>query len=229
MPDFLNVNTIAFTLFDYPMSYVELVGTIFYLWSVWLIARRNILTWPIGIISVILFMFLFYQIQLYSDTIEQGYYLLASVYGWWFWRKTAQTQKSDEKLNVSYSPQRVILFWVAITAVLSVVVGAAMTQIHIWLPAIFPVPADYPFLDALTTVMSFVAMWLMARKRTESWVYWIIVDVIGIGLYFVKDVRFLSLLYVILLAMAINGLWTWHKVTSQQWYNKASYEVGGAL
>jgi nicotinamide mononucleotide transporter len=226
MPDFLNINTIAFTLFDYPMSYVELVGTIFYLWSVWLIARRNILTWPIGIISVILFMFLFYQIQLYSDTIEQGYYLLASVYGWWFWRKTAQQQKTDEKLNVSYSPPRVILFWVGIIAVLSVIVGVAMTQIHVWLPAIFPVAADYPFLDALTTVMSFVAMWLMARKHTESWVYWIIVDVIGIGLYFVKDVRFLSLLYVVLLIMAINGLWTWHKASPPfSWTPKLKQEA----
>jgi nicotinamide mononucleotide transporter len=58
-------------------------------------------------------------------------------------------------------------------------------------------------------------MWLMARKRIESWVYWIIVDAIGIWLYFVKDVKFISLLYVILLVMAVNGLRSWHKAKSQ--------------
>ena len=57
--------------------------------------------------------------------------------------------------------------------------------------------------------MSFSAMWLMAQKRLESWAYWIIVDVIGIGLYYVQGVRFISLLYVILLGLAINGLVSW--------------------
>ena len=59
--------------------------------------------------------------------------------------------------------------------------------------------------------MSFVAMWLMAQKRIESWIYWIIVDALGIWLYFVKDVRFLALLYVVLLGMALNGWWKWHQ------------------
>ncbi|MDQ5910359.1 MAG: nicotinamide mononucleotide transporter [Pseudomonadota bacterium] len=78
----------------------------------------------------------------------------------------------------------------------------------------FPEAASYPWLDALTTVMSLVAMWLMARRRIESWVYWIIVDVIGIGLYFVKEVRFVALLYAILLALAIRGLIDWRKASA---------------
>ncbi len=86
-----------------------------------------------------------------------------------------------------------------------------MTRIHLLLPSIFPEAASFPYLDALTTIMSFTAMWLMAQKRVESWVYWIIVDVIGIWLYFVKDVRFISLLYVILLGMAVNGLLRWSR------------------
>jgi nicotinamide mononucleotide transporter len=76
---------------------------------------------------------------------------------------------------------------------------------------IFPEAASFPYLDALTTIMSFSAMWLMVQKKIESWIYWIIVDVIGIWLYFVKDVKFISLLYVILLVMAVNGLRLWHK------------------
>ena len=86
-----------------------------------------------------------------------------------------------------------------------------MANIHNIFPYLFPEPASFPFLDALTTVMSFIAMFLMAQKRIESWIYWIIVDVIGIILYFIKDVKFISLLYVMLLIIAIRGFVKWHK------------------
>jgi nicotinamide mononucleotide transporter len=212
-----SVNTIAFTILDYPMSYIELVGTIFYLLSVWLIARRNMLTWPIGIISVILYMILFYQIQLYSDTIEQVYYLIASIYGWWHWNKALQNKAADQDKtqDVFYSSKRGFIVAAAITAVLTVIATLIISQIHLWLPTLFPEPASYAFLDALTTVMSFTAMWLMAQKRIECWHYWIIVDVIGIWLYYVKGVKFISLLYVILLVMAVGGLISWHKARQQ--------------
>ena len=83
MAYFLSVDTIAFTIIGYPMSYVEFIGTILYLWSVWLIAKRKTLTWPVGIVSGLLYVILFYQIRLYSDTLEQVYYLGTSIYGWW--------------------------------------------------------------------------------------------------------------------------------------------------
>ena len=69
----LSVQNIAFSVLGYPMSYIEFVGTVLYLWSVWLIARRRVLTWPVGIVSVLLYMALFYQIRLYSDSLEQIY------------------------------------------------------------------------------------------------------------------------------------------------------------
>lgn len=209
MPTSLSVNNIAFTILGYPMSYIEFVGTIFYLWSVWLIAKRNILTWPIGIISVLLYMILFYQIRLYSDTLEQIYYLGASVYGWWIWK--ASPKDNGLISDVFYSHIKKIIIWIFATVTASVFVGLLMARIHIFLPSLFPDKASFPFLDALTTVMSFSAMWLMAQKKVESWVYWIVVDAIGIWLYFTKDVKFISLLYVILLIMAVNGLRMWHR------------------
>lgn len=206
----LDVNNVAFTLMGYPMSYVELFGTLFYLWSVWLMARRRMLTWPVGIVSVLLYAALFYQIRLYSDALEQVYYLAASAYGWWNWRKSRQ---ADDKnlVGVRYSTARGIVWGLGITLVLSVCLGLLMSRAHILLPSLFPEQASYPFLDALTTVMSFTAMWLLARRRIESWLYWIVVDVIGIWLYYVKEVKFVSLLYVILLGLAINGLIAWRK------------------
>ena len=192
------------------MSYLEFIGTLFYLWSVWLIAQRKMLTWPIGIISVILFGVLFYQIQLYSDTIEQVYYLGASVYGWWFWKHDQQHAETSE-IAVRMSSFRTIISWAIVTAALTILVTLFMRNIHLLLPTLFPVPASFPFLDALTTIMSFVAMFLMAQKRIESWIYWIIVDMIGIVLYFVKNVKFISLLYIILLVMAVRGFLVWQK------------------
>ncbi len=209
MSNFFSVDNIAFTILGYPMSYVEFIGTILYLWSVWLIAKRNILTWAIGIVSVLLYMILFYQIRLYSDTIEQIYYLGASIYGWRIWNKSP---KDDGQItDVKYSDSKNLILWVVFTGMISVAFGYFMSRVHLFLPVIFPEAASFPYLDAITTIMSFSAMWLMAKKKIESWIYWIIVDVVGIWLYFVKDVKFLSLLYVILLIMAFNGLRMWHK------------------
>lgn len=210
MINFLSVENIAFTVIGYPMSYIEFLGTTLYLWSVWLIAKRNILTWPVGIISVLLYMALFYQIRLYSDTLEQVYYLCASMYGWWIWKKTVSDNGQVE--DVVYSDLKKVVSWIFITLVVSIGFGFFMSRIHILFTELFPEPASFPYLDAFTTAMSFSAMWLMAQKKTESWIYWIVVDVIGIWLYFVKDVKFISLLYVILLVMAINGLRMWHKM-----------------
>ena len=209
MTNLFSVNNIAFTVLGYPLSYIELVGTIFYLWSVWLIARRRILTWPIGIIAVILYMLIFYQIRLYSDALEQVYYLIASVYGWWHWLKSPRDGATV--VDVSFSNKKSILLWVLASVVLGIVLGAFMSRAHTLLPGIFPAAASYPYLDALTTIGSFSAMWLLARRRIESWVYWILIDIVGIGLYYVKGVRFIALLYVVLLGLAIKGFVSWSR------------------
>ncbi|MBE8968442.1 nicotinamide mononucleotide transporter [Nostocales cyanobacterium LEGE 12452] len=196
------------------MSYVEFLGTIFSLWSVWLISQRKILTWPVGIVSVLLYMVLFYQIRLYSDMLEQVYYLIISVYGWWRW--ITPEPDTGKVLSVRYSSPRKIVLIAAITIAVSFTTGALMSQIHLLLPAIFIEKASFPYLDALTTIMSFTAMWLMVKKRIESWYYWIIVDVIAIWLYYVKEVKFVALLYLILLFIAINGSISWLKTAKIQ-------------
>ncbi len=213
MSNFFNVNNTAFTVLGYPLSYIELIGTIFYLWSVWLIARRRIWTWPVGIVSVLLYMVLFYQIRLYSDALEQIYYLGASIYGWWSWSNSAKA--GGTILNVEFSSLKWVVVWVLLTVLFGVVLGAFMSQAHTRLPAFFPEAASYPYLDALTTIMSFTAMWLMARRRIESWIYWIVVDAIGIGLYYAKSVKFVALLYVVLLFLAVKGFVSWLKIRGE--------------
>lgn len=218
---FFSVDQIALTVLGYPLSYIELFGTIFNLLSVILVARSNILTWPVGLIGVVLFLALFYQINLYADTFEQIYYLFASIYGWWIWARGERGDSATAQ-PVIWSPRRELGLWIAITILLSLGLGYVTANLHGWLPDLFPEPASFAYLDALTTIMSFVAMILMARKRIECWVYWIIVDVIGIGLYFAKDVKFLSLLYVIFLVLATGGLLRWRQQARQPVQGAAS-------
>ena len=206
--DLLSVGRVFFHVLGYPMSYVEFIGTTLYLASVWLIARRNILTWPVGIVSVIAFAAIFYQLRLYADALEQIYYVGASSYGWWHW---SRSRAPDQTVHVSYSSRSALLVWGACTSAVAILAGIALTRVHRWSPTLFPEAAAFPYLDGLTTVMSLVAMWLMARRRIESWVYWIVVDCVGVWLYFEKGVKFIALLYVVLLTMAALGFFRWSR------------------
>ncbi|MBW4512745.1 MAG: nicotinamide riboside transporter PnuC [Scytonematopsis contorta HA4267-MV1] len=192
------------------MSYVELIGTILNLWSVWLISKQKMLTWPVGIVGSILFLVLFYQIRLYADMLEQIYYVIVNIYGWWRW--LTPLQDTGKILTTRYSSQQQIIFYVAVTIAGSFAMGALMSRIHLLFPALFAEAASFPYLDSFTTIMSFTAMWLMAQKKIESWYYWIVVNIIGIGLYYAKGVKFISLLYAVFLLMAINGLCSWIKM-----------------
>lgn len=171
------------------------------------------LTWPVGILSVILFMLLFYQFQLYSDAIEQVYYLVVSIIGWILWRRR---RDEADKIPSNFSEWKVI-FWTAVaTLALGVGLGGVMSQIHTFLPVLFPMPAAAPYLDALTTVMSFVAMWLLVIRRAESWAYWIIVDILGVYLYFSKGLAFLGIQYIALLIIATYGFMNWFRQERSQ-------------
>lgn len=222
MPSLLNVETIFFTTLGYNVSYIEFFGTVLYFLSVWLIARKNTLTWPIGIASVILYFILFYQYQLYSDAIEQVYYLVASAYGWWAWTRVRSNSSS---IPSGFSPKVTIVTWAASTAILGVLLGAVMSNVHIWLPLMFPAPASYAYLDAITTVMSFSAMWLLTLRRAESWAYWILVDLAAIYLYFTKGIAFVGLQYIALTFMAIYGLYNWFQSKNTSKLNRSKADL----
>lgn len=211
--DLFRIDTVFFTVFDYPMSYIECIGTVFNLWCVVLATKNNVLTWPIGIGGILLFMALFYQIQLYSDFFEQGYFLVMSFWGWWMWGKK-KTGDAGEVLQISNLTISQIQRWV-LGIVLSVtVLWQVGSHIHLWVPALFSIPAQFPFLDAATTVLSVCAMVLMGQKKIECWWLWIVVDVLGIGIYYASGVPFVALLYAVFLVLAVSGLRSWEKETA---------------
>ena len=119
--------------------------------------------------------------------------------------------KVSKERKIQYNSQKENIVNLAVVILGTILLGFTMTRIHIYLPNIFPEPASFPYLDAFTTVMSFVAYILLARRKIESWYLWILVDIIGIGLYYAKDVLLLSILYLTFLVIATKGLFDWRK------------------
>lgn len=207
MLDLLNINNTAFTVMSYPMSYLELLGVIFNLACVILVARKNILTWPVGLIGAGLFITMFWQIQLYSDAILNGYFVITGIMGWVMWNR--QAKEPAVKVQYGFSGRTTLIYTVLATLLLTLLWGSFMAQAHMLLPSVFTQPAAYPMWDAAILMASFIAQWLMMRKRTECWVYWIAVDLMAIALYWIKDIKFTSGLYVVFLGMATYGLIHW--------------------
>jgi len=211
----LSVDSIFFTVLNYPMSYLEFFGTIFTGWSVFLAAKNKVITWPVGLAGIILYGLLFYQIHLYSDLLEQVYYFITTFWGWYLWLKPAtndQTDKKNRELRVGTLSFNSLAITSLIILLFTLALSAFMSRIHLILPVYFPDPASFVFLDSFTTVMSFAATIFLAKRKIESWYLWIIVDIIGIWLYYQKGVAFLSLLYLAFLINALYGLKKWKTV-----------------
>jgi nicotinamide mononucleotide transporter len=215
-----SVNTVFFTVLGYPMSYIELSATLLIVVYVLLITRKIVWAWPLGIVTFSLFAVLFYQVRLYSDFFEQFYYIGNCFYGWYVWR-AARPRRSggkgeNEELKVSYTSGKGRLIAGAIIVIGGTAAGFVMSRIHIWLPALFAQQAAYPYIDAAATVMGFVAAALMTHRKIEAWILWLCVNSICIGLYFARNVKFVAILYIFFLALAINGLITWTKEFHQK-------------
>ncbi len=209
----LSVNTTLFTFLNYPMSYIEFFGTIFTGWSVFLAAKNKVINWPIGLVGIILYGFLFYQINLYSDLLEQAYYFITTFWGWYLWSSLSKNSNGEtEELKISTFSLKQNLFVVALALILTQGLSIFMSNIHLIFPRFFPVPASYTWIDSFTTIVSFVATVYLAKRKIENWHLWILVDIIGIWLYYQKGVAFLSLLYLAFLLNAFKGLFEWQKL-----------------
>jgi nicotinamide mononucleotide transporter len=209
--NYFSVNKIFFTVLGYPMSYIELSATLLITVYVLLITKKIVWAWPLGIITFSLFAVLYYQVRLYSDFFEQFYYIGNCFYGWSVWLAARKKAEAGKEPGVSRTTGKGRLIAGLIIAAGGSILGFSMSRIHLWLPSLFHLPAAYPYIDATATVMGFVAAGLMTHKKIEAWILWICVNLICIGLYYVQNVKFVSVLYIFFLALAINGLITWTK------------------
>ncbi len=207
-----DVKETFFTVFEHPVSYVEFIGTVLGLISVFLAARANIFTWPTGIANAIFFLVIFYQIQLYSDMFLQMYFCGMGVYGWFTWKYKAEHHQSAIRTLSNTNRLRLA----ALIAATVLLIGTLISQIHLLLPQIFVKPASYPYIDTFIAVSSVLAVILLARRIFETWVLWILVDITSIGLYSVKGVKLIALEYVIFLCLAVLGIIGWYRLWKKE-------------
>ncbi|MEX1238941.1 MAG: nicotinamide riboside transporter PnuC [Cyclobacteriaceae bacterium] len=210
MTNFFDINNTFFEAMGYPMSYLEFFGTLAGGIAIWLSAKAIAWSWPIGIINVVMFFFLFYQVQLYPDMFLQVFFFVTNLVGWWRWTHPKKFEEDRKhELRVSYMKRKQFLsvFILGITG--TFLFGSLAENIHEIFPALFPNPSAFPFLDSFVTVMSIITTFLMINKKIESWIIWILVDAIATYMYFVKEIKFVALEYLVFCFIAAFGLWNW--------------------
>jgi nicotinamide mononucleotide transporter len=212
MTELLSINKIFFTILGYQMSYIEFFGTMTGLIAVWLSAKANIWSWPIGIINVILFFFLFYQVQLYPDMFLQVFFFITNILGWWRWLHPDKSEEDKKReLRVTHMPSQLIFIFLVAGAASVVSLGMLAKNLHELFPVVFSKPSAFPYADSFVSVMSIIATYLMVQKKVECWVAWFLVNAVACSLYFVKGIKFVGIEYVFFCFITGFGLWNWIK------------------
>lgn len=189
---------------------MELIAVIFGLISVLYSKKNNILVFPTGIISTGIFIYLLWKWELLGDMTINFYYTVMSIYGWYNWtrKKNGQTKFPISWMNQSEKKVSGIVFITAIFFVMNV-----YTFFNKFTSTI-------AYVDTLTTGLFFVGMWLMAKRKIENWIFWIIGDIISIPLYFYKGYTLTSIQYFIFTIIAFFGYIEWKKILNN--YHQAS-------
>lgn len=207
---FFDIQHIFFTILGYPMSYLEFFGLVSGVIAVVLSSLANIWSWPLGLINVTLSFFLFFQVQLYPDMFLQVFFFITNVMGWWRWTHPRVGEEDrNQYLKVSFLPLPTLMTYALLSVAGTLVMALFARNLHEWLPLIFTMPSASPYLDSFITVMSVMATFLMIQKRVECWVIWVLVDVVATYLYFVRDIKFYSLMYFAFCVIASFGFWNW--------------------
>lgn len=182
-------------------NYIELLGAILGIAYVFFSIRQNILTWPVGLLTSALYIWVFFYSKLYADMGLQMYYVFISIYGWYEWLRGNSSNNSDG-LKVS----RLSLRLGFVLALVSLLLFLLM-----WFILENYTDSPVPLADSLATSLSIVATWMLARKILEHWLVWIFVDAFSIGLFWYKDLLPTVILFVVYTVMAVVGFIEWRK------------------
>ena len=185
-------------IFGLQLTWIEFFGVIFNLLGVWLTIRKSRLCFPVGIIGVALYVVYYFQLKLYADSLLQVFYIGLLAYGWTQWNKV----NGNDIFIVTgvKARQWLLLFFICIGGTL--LIG---TIFHLF------TDASLPYLDALLTSMSLIAQWLVAKKKLENWLVWIVADVIYVALFIFKESYPTAILYFIFILLAVAGYFNWKK------------------
>lgn len=182
------------------MSGAEALATVLGLLGVGLMVRQHVWAWPVGIVQVTLSAWVFWQARLYSDVLLQGIFVALQAYGWWAW--TRGRQAAAATLPVTRLGLRAGAGWAGAGLLATLAWGEGMRRLT---------DAALPHADAFILVFSVLAQWLQACKRLESWLGWIAVNVVAVGVYAARDLYLFAGLYAAFLALAVAGYRAWRR------------------
>ena len=183
---------------------LEITAVVFGLLSVWYSKNNNILVFPTGMISTAIFIYLLFKWVLLGDMLINAYYFIMSIYGWFIWtRKENNITTPITRVNSHEKKIGLIIF-------ISSLVFVYLVYVYFdkW-------GTITSYIDNLTTAIFFVGMWLMAKRKIENWIFWIVADIISIPLYFYKGFTFTSLQYLIFTFIAIAGYYSWKNILNK--------------
>ncbi len=192
-------------------SWLEIVAASSGLISVWYAKKANILVYPIGIVSVLIYVYICFNAQLYADMGINAYYFLFSVYGWIMWSQKTENKK---ELPVTFC-NTINYIVVAILFVISLVIILALLKffksddMQYW-------GSFVPYTDTFTTSIFIIGMWLMAIKKVENWLFWIVGDMVSVPLYLYKGLVFTSLQFFVFLIIAVLGYIEWKRLARKE-------------
>jgi len=180
---------------------LEIIAVVFGILSVWFSKKNNILVYPTGMISTSIFTYLLFKWSLLGDMMINAYYFIMSIYGWYIWtRKVNNVVTPISKVSLPEKITSLIIFFFSLSFVYGI-----YNYFDKW--------GSYTsYIDNFTTAIFFVGMWLMANRKIENWIFWIIGNIISIPLYFYKGLTFTSIQYIIFTVIAISGYYTWKKI-----------------
>src|SRR5436190_8390919 len=196
--DFFSVQNIAFTCLGYPVSWIELLATVFTIINIYLAIQQRILNFPFALIAIALSYGLFFQSALYADSFLQIFFFTVTIYGWWHWSNGSFT---ENELPVTLLTITWRIVAIALIIVLTPITAWCMIHLNSWWPKLFTQPTAFPYSDSFILVSSMVGQWLLARKKLENWWCWIAVNIMAIVVYYLKVLMLFSILYFILLIM----------------------------
>ncbi len=191
--------------FIFGTSPLEWLGVVTGTLCVWLAAKNNIWNWPIAIVSVLIYIFIFFDSKLYADMGLQFYFFGMNIYGWYYWSKQRNNQK--ESRPISLITKNEILLSIAGIIIFTLALGFLLHK---------NTDASFPFIDSFCTACSLIAQVFLARKVLQNWLIWIFVDAIYVGVYFSKDLYATGLMYALYIVIATIGYLDWKKIYREQ-------------
>ena len=185
---------------------LELVAVFFGVASVICSWRNSVWVFPTGMISTAIFVYLLLKWALLGDMMINGYYFIMSIYGWYLWTRKVGDAEATPMGRASIKEHKISALIFVATLIFVFIIYQAFDKWNSWTA----------YVDTVTTAIFFVGMWLMAKRKLENWIYWIIGDIISVPLYFYKGFTFTSFQYFLFTFIAIGGYFAWKKHLNKQ-------------